>query len=44
MGIIYIDSNDAEKCLLVTGDIGLILANRRATRFLKDNMDYTLVC
>lgn len=42
MGLIHIDSNNAEERLIITGDVEFILANRRAARFLKDNTDYTI--
>ncbi|MFA5638365.1 MAG: DEAD/DEAH box helicase [Anaerovoracaceae bacterium] len=42
MGVLRIDSNTAEQRLIVTGDIGLLLKSRRATRFLKDNTDFAL--
>lgn len=41
MGVIRIDSNNAERRLIVTGDVELLLESRRAVRFLKDNTDYT---
>ena len=40
MGILRIDSDTVDNCLLVTGDVGQLLESRRATRFLKDNTDY----
>jgi len=42
MGKIHVDSNSANNQLFVTGDINLILENRRAARFLKDNTQYTI--
>ena len=42
MGVLRIDSNIADNQLIVTGDVGQLLESRRATRFLKDNTDYTL--
>lgn len=37
MATITIDTNDAEDKVIVSGDIGSILNNRRAVRLLKDN-------
>lgn len=42
MGILCLESNEDNTLLTVTGDIAGIFANRRASRFVKDTMKYSL--
>lgn len=36
-----LESNEDTSILIITGDIAVIFANRRASRYLKDNLQYT---
>ena len=42
MATIKIDANDTEDKVIVSGDIDLILNNKRAMRLLKDNSVFTV--
>ena len=42
MATIRIDANDTEDRLIVSGDIDLLLNNKRAMRLLKDNSIFTI--
>lgn len=42
MAVIYIDTNETEDLVYVTGDINKITSNRRAMRLLKDNSVFAI--
>lgn len=42
MGILQIDSDQSKNTIIISGAIDQLLGNRRALRFLKDNIDYTI--
>lgn len=41
MKTIYLESSENSNSLIITGDIDSILSNRRATRYLRDTLQYT---
>lgn len=42
MSVLHIDSDAGENRIIVSGDIEILMRNRRALRFLKDNTDYVI--
>ncbi len=43
MNRLCLESNDNSSILTLTGDIGAIFSNRRASRYLKDNLKFSLI-
>ena len=37
---LYLESKENSNCLIITGEINTIFSNRRATRYIKDNLQY----
>lgn len=40
---LYLESKENSNSLIITGDIEAIFSNRRSTRYIKDNLHYSLV-